>query len=109
VPVEDELKHTSDMAHFFCDEWRLPVDVRITTRLEEAIALAQRNLQRLGQHEQRLPAWLGPPRFDEAHMASRESRVHREIELAHAASGPPFTEQLPDGAAELVVMRGGAC
>src|SRR5262245_2915162 len=96
------------MTHFIRSERRLPVDVGIPSRFEQAVALAQRNLECLGKHEQGVPAWLSAPGFDEAHMAGRESRLHRQIELAHAARGPPIPQQLSDGAAELSIGRGSA-
>ena len=104
MPVEDELERASDVTHLLCREWRLPLHVGVTTRLKQAVAFPKRNLQRLSEHEQRLPTRLRPARFDEAQMARRESRMHRQIELAHSACGSPIAQQLPDCAAELVIM-----
>ena len=47
--------------------------MRKAAGFEKAIAFPQRNLQGLGQHEQRLPAWLSTPGLDEADMPGRET------------------------------------
>jgi hypothetical protein len=76
---------------------RLPVDVRVAARLEQAVALAQRNVERLGQRQQRLPARLRAAGLDEADVAAGEPGAERQIELAHAAGGAPVAKQLSDG------------
>jgi len=103
VPVEDELQDAANMGHFVRGQRCLPVDVRIAAGFEQAIALAQRPFQRLGQHEQGLAARLRSTGFDEADVTGGEARMHRQIELTHSACRPPLTEKVSGAPAELLV------
>ena len=85
------------MRHLLRGERRLPVNVRAAAGFEQPVALAQRDVERLGEREERLPARLRAPGFDEADMARGESGVQREIELTDGARGSPVAKQLPHG------------
>ena len=101
MAVQDELKHAADVAHLVGGQRCLRIDVRVAAGLEQPVAFAQRDLQGLGEHQQRLPAWLGAASLDEAHVARREAGLHREIELAHPPGGPPVAQQVANRAERL--------
>src|SRR5262245_49885956 len=73
--------------------------------LEQPVALAQRNLQRFGEHEKRLATSLRPTRFDEAHMASREPVAARDgmshfyLVIRHHIRGWPISRSADGKAA----------
>jgi hypothetical protein len=79
-----------------CRTPRLSIDVRVPAGFQQAVAFAERHLERFGEDKQRLPARLRASGFDEAHMAARESGAQREIELAHAARGAPLAQEAPE-------------
>jgi hypothetical protein len=98
MTIEDELKDPADVPHLVGGKRCLRIDVREASSLEQPVPVAQWNLQGLGEHQQRLPAWLSAAGLDEAHMPRREPGLHREIELAHSASGSPVAQQLTNRA-----------
>jgi hypothetical protein len=63
---------------------------------QERVAVAQRDLQPLGEAEQHLAAGLGAPGFEEADVAGGDVRLHREVELTQAPPLPPAAQQLTD-------------
>ena len=105
VAVENELQDAAHVPHLLGRERRLPVDVRVATGFEQPVALAERHVERLGKHQQRLPAWLRAPGLDEAHVARREARAQGEIELAHPARGAPLPQQLAERATRRTRFR----
>ena len=91
------FEHAADVGHFVRGERGLTLAVCIAAGFEQAIALTQWDFQRLSQYEQGVAAGLSATGFDEAHMTGRESRMHREIELAHPACPPPLAQKVTDG------------
>src|SRR5687768_5314225 len=96
MPVENELQDAAHMAHFVRRERRLPVDMCVPTRFEQTVALAQGDLQCLGQDQQRLTARLRATGFNKAHVTAGKTGAHREIELAHAACCAPVAQELAE-------------
>ena len=92
------------MRHLLGVERRLPVDVRVAAGLEQPIAVAQRNVQRLREDQHRLTARLRSSRFDEADMSAEKPARIAQIELADAACGSPLPEQVTDGVRYLSVF-----
>src|SRR5262245_31093091 len=70
--------------------------MRVPAGFEEPIALAQGYVQRLRKRDERRTAWQCDSRLDDAHVPTGASPRQREIDLAHAASGPPFSKELAD-------------
>src|SRR5262245_44040188 len=59
------------------------------------VAFAQGNVEALGEMEDHLAARPCAAGLDEAEMARRDRRSHRDLELAEVAPRPPLTEQRP--------------
>ena len=105
MAVENELQDPAHVPHVLGHERRLAVDVSVATGFEQPVPLPERNFERLGKHQQRLPAWLRAPGLDEAHVARRETRAEGEIELAHPARGAPLPKQLAQRATRRTRFR----
>jgi hypothetical protein len=86
----------------------LAVERRVAGGEKERVALAQRDLQRLGQAQHHLAAGLGAARLHEAEVPRGDVRVQGEVELAHAPRRAPVTEERPDvSAAALAAAASG--
>ena len=73
---------------------------------EQAIALAQGNLQLLGEMQQHLAAGLGASGFDEAQVAGGYLCLAGEVELAQAAPLAPLAPLAQQGAGGLGIVHG---
>jgi hypothetical protein len=85
VMIENELQHAAHVTHLVGSQRRVAIDPGEAGRLEDAIALAQRHVERLGNGQQRVPAGLRAAGLDEADVAGGKARPQRHVHLAHAA------------------------
>jgi hypothetical protein len=74
----------------------LRVDWRIPGRKEQCVALAERNVELLGEAHQHVPARLRSPVLEETQMARRDFGFGSQIDLSDAPSLAPFTQQCAD-------------
>ena len=92
MAVEDELEKAAHVTQFLGLERRVPVDARVSARLEQPVPFPQWHLQRFPDRQQGLPARLRTARLDEAQMTGRQTRTMRQSELADASSRPPASQ-----------------
>jgi len=69
---------------------------------QQPVALAQGDLQVLGQVQEHLPARLGPTGLDEAQVAGGDVGAAGQVELAEAAALTPVAQQGADGESRCV-------
>ena len=82
VAIEDELEHRADVRHLVRRQRRLGEHPRKAAGLQQAIALAQRQVERLGQDQQRGAAvGCALAGLDEADVPRREPGMFGEIDL----------------------------
>ncbi len=60
---------------------------------QQLVALAQRDVEALGERDDHVRARLGPPRLHEGHVAGGDAGLQRELELAEPAPHAPLAEQ----------------
>ena len=71
---------------------------RVSGGDQQRVALAQRDLQTLGEMQHHVPARRRAAGLDETEMARGDLGLEREIELTETAALPPFAEQRSGGA-----------
>jgi len=64
---------------------------------QQRVALAQRDVQLLGQPEDHLRRRAGAPGLDEAQVPRRDVGLDRQVKLADPAPPPPLAQQFADG------------
>ena len=67
---------------------------RIARRLQQHIAVTQRNIELLGQMEHHVAARLRPPGFQKAEVARGDFGLGCEVELAQVPALPPLAQQV---------------
>jgi len=72
---------------------------RIACRYQNDIALAQRNIELLGQVQQHLARGLRAAALEETEMPGRDLGLACELELTHAALAAPFAQVVAGGLA----------
>ena len=88
---------------------RLAEHRREAGREQQGVALAQRDVQRVGQEQHHLAARLRAAGLEEAHVSRRDARLVRERELAQVPGPPPGLSSAPSaGAAERAEAGAGA-
>jgi hypothetical protein len=92
VRGQEPLERLADGRHLALIERAFPEDGGEPGGQQQAVAVAQRNLEALGEVEDHLAARLRAPRLDEAEMPRRNRRSHRELELAEVAPLPPLPQ-----------------
>ena len=70
---------------------------RVAGGVQQHIAVAQRHVESLGEVQHHVAARSRAPGLQKAEMARGDFRVQRQIELAQAATLPPFAQQIADG------------
>ena len=83
----------------------LGVDGGVAGGEQELVALAERQLELLGQAQDHLAARAGPAGLHEAQVPSGDLRLEREVELAQPAALAPPPQQLADRALALRCAR----
>ncbi len=96
VAVEDELHRFAHRDHLGLVEGALLVDGGMARGQQEAVALAQRDVELVGQVQHHLGAGPGAAGLDEAEVPRRHARLEREIELAQVPAPAPVAQQRPD-------------
>jgi hypothetical protein len=86
VPSQHLLDRFAHRTHLGNIELALRVGRRVARGQEQVVALAERNLEPLGQMEQQLRARARAAGLDEAQMARRDVRLQRELELTEPAA-----------------------
>ena len=97
VAVEDELDRLVDGLHLGLVERALLVDGRVAGGEQEPVALAQRDLQLVGEVQHHVGARLRAARLDEAEVARGHPGLEGEVELAEAAPPAPVPQEGADG------------
>ena len=77
---------------------RFAVGVRIARGLEQLVALAQRDVERVGERQQRVAARARAAGLDEAQVPGRDAGFGGQPELARAAQAAPAPELVPERA-----------
>ena len=67
---------------------------RDSSRYEQCVALANRNVQRFGQPQDELSTWAGTTGFDERHVPRRRPGLRSKVELCHSDSVAPMPQLL---------------
>lgn len=65
-------------------------------RRQQLVAVAQRDLELIGEVQHHLPARLRAARLDEGQVAGRHAGHRGQVELAETAAGAPQLQQLAD-------------
>jgi len=73
MAIEDELQDRPHARHLVGGQRRLAEHAREAAGFQQPIALAQRQIERLGQHQQRVAARLRAAGLDEAHVLRRKT------------------------------------
>ena len=89
----DRLAHRT---HLGIGEVALTVRRRVARGQEQRVAVAERDVEVLGQLHDHLGARARAAGFDEAHVTRGHPRAQRQVELAHAAALAPVAEQGTD-------------
>ena len=105
VAAQDAVDRLAHRAHLRRVEVVLGVGGRVAGGEQQRVAVAQRDVEMLGQLDHHLRARLGPPRLDEAQVPGRHARLEREVLLAHPPPAAPVAQQASDAGA--VGDRGG--
>ena len=64
---------------------------------QQAVALAQRHVELLGEVQDHLAARVRAARLEEAQVPGRHTGLEREVELAEPVALPPVPQQRPEG------------
>jgi hypothetical protein len=78
-------------------ERALRVDGRVARGQQHPVALAERDVEVLGQVQDHLLAGLAAAGLHEAQVARRDARLEREVELAQAPARTPGLDQWSNG------------
>ena len=96
VVGEDDLDRLTDAGQLGGVERRLPVDRREAGRGQHHVAVAQGDVEVLGEVQDHLAARLRPAGLDEREMPRRHAGQAGEVELAHAALRSPHLQELAE-------------
>jgi hypothetical protein len=107
VPIDDErwirlvsaqhlLDRVAHGTHLGGAEVALPVGRRVARGQEQVVALAERDVESLGQMEHHLRARPRAARFEEAQVSRGDVRLPRKLELTEPTAMAPVTEHRPD-------------
>ena len=96
VGAQEAVKHLPHRLHLVSVERPLGVQRRVAGGEQQAIALAQRDLEVLGEMKHHLATRPRPSGLEEADVARGDGRVQGEFELAEAAALSPGAKQLAD-------------
>ena len=96
VPGEHLVERGAHGRHGLGVERRLAVGGRVARGQQQRVALAQRDVEVLGEVEHQLAARPRAARLHEAQVPRRDGGVERDLQLAQPAAAPPVAEQLPD-------------
>jgi hypothetical protein len=99
VGGEHEVQRPADGGHVGVVEAAPPVDRGEAGRQQQIVALAQRDLELLGEVQDHLAAGAGPPGLDEAQVTRGHARVAGQVQLAEPPAQPPVAQQFADGGA----------
>jgi hypothetical protein len=96
VGGEHPLQRGADRPELGLTQLALRVHGRVARGKQQPVALAQRDVQALGEVQDHLLARPRAPGLDEAQVARRDAGLQREVELAEAALRAPRAEQGAD-------------
>jgi hypothetical protein len=97
VPGQHLADGRADGLHPLVVHLALGVGGRVAGRQEQVVALAQRDLEPLGEPDHHVAARLRAAGLHEAQVTRRDVGLERELELAEPPAGPPLAQQSPDG------------
>ncbi|SAK57757.1 hypothetical protein AWB75_02263 [Caballeronia catudaia] len=92
VLANNPLQRANDPMHFLRVPRRLGIHGCVARGEQQRIALAQRDIERLRERQERVTARHAAPAFDEADLALRNARFEGEIELTHATHIAPIAQ-----------------
>ena len=95
--VDQPLERGAHGLHVRSLERPRRIDAREPRRYEQAVALAQREVQRARELEHHLSAGEGAPGFEEAQMALRDVGLDRQLELGETPGAARAPQQLAEG------------
>ena len=92
MAAQHELERLAHRGHVGVVERPLAVERGVAGGEQELVAIAQRDLELLGELQHHLGAGPRAPGLDEAHMAGGDARVEGEVELAAPAPLAPVAQ-----------------
>ena len=96
VSAQDLVEGLPDGLELVGVERPFAVRRRVARREEQGVALAERDVEVVGEMQHQLPARSRAAGLDEAQMAGGHLRLAGEVELAQAAALAPVTQQIAD-------------
>ena len=84
VGAQYEVERVAHRSHRGILEAVLAVDGRVPGREQQRVAVAQGDVEALGQAQHHLRARARAPGLDEAQVARRDAGLERQVELAQA-------------------------
>ena len=93
VAGQQPVERLADGVHHRLVERAAAVDRRVAGREQQLVALAQRDVELLGEAQHHLGARLGAAGLDEAQVARRDAGLEGEVELAEAPPAAPVAQQ----------------
>ncbi|MEZ5223079.1 MAG: hypothetical protein R2713_11515 [Ilumatobacteraceae bacterium] len=97
--VEQPLDGRACRCHLRIVEVALGVPGCVAGREQQGVALAERDVEVVGEGEHQLRARPGTPGLDTTEVPCRHPDVEGEVELAAPAAGAPVAHQFADGPA----------
>ena len=96
VAAQHELERLAHGSHVGIVERPLAVERGVAGGEQQLVAVAQRDLELLGEPHDHLGARARAPALDEAHMAGGDAGVEGEVHLAAPPAPAPVAQQGPD-------------
>ena len=96
VALEDAVERLTHRRHLRRVDRALGVGGGEAGGEQELVAVAQRDVELLGQVQDHVAARPGPAGLEEAQVARRHARLARQLELAEAPALAPLSQQVSD-------------